>query len=106
MHSFGKYNSPIEIWLNVEQTNKNRLGNKEVIPTKIATIFANVEVIAETTLVTSSTPTHKISWIYDNYNQIIPHKHWIVYEGTRFDIDYVIDNNLRHEELQIFAMVK
>lgn len=99
----------VEFWHNVKHNERNRLGQYPIEPVLYQTVYAAIIPqtgsllsgrAADTTL---SRTTHKIKIRYRN--DITPDM-WIVYQGVRYDILYVLDPNLNHERLEIFCEVK
>lgn len=108
----GKYNRPIEIWEVKKGTVKNRLGEYAEVKEKVAEIFACVETRvgglltgrpADTVM---TTVTHKFSWDYNNFPEILPDKHFIKYQGHTFKVNYSLDDGFKNEELQVFVTEK
>lgn len=108
----GKYNKPIEIWEVKKNTVKNRLGEYAEVKEKVKGIFACVETRvgglltgrpADTVM---TTVTHKFSWDYNNFPEILPDKHFIKYKGHTFKVNYSLDDGFKNEELQVFVTEK
>lgn len=106
----GDYNRFVEIWQDVEsETETDELGNPKTIPQKMGETFARIEsrvgsllggraadtVVSKTTL--------KITWPYYNFPEVTAGKHYIKFEGRRFNVDYAPDEGFNHEELQVFC---
>ncbi len=91
----GKYNIPVEIW-----GIPKPVDGEEIKTDEIASRLKNLKNLllylqkiddragslltgrpADTIL---STTTHKITWPYYNFPNIIPRDNWIVYENKRF----------------------
>ena len=53
-----------------------------------------------------TTVTHKFTWDYNNFPEILPDKHIIGYQNHRFDVNYSIDDGFKNVELQVFATEK
>ena len=112
MNNRGKYNRLIDIYEVQKSGVKNRLGEEDEQTVKVASLFACIETRVgglltgrpADTVMTSV--THKISWDYNNFPEILPDKHIIKYGGHTFKVNYSIDDGFRHEELQVFATEK
>ena len=108
----GKYNKPIEIWEVKKGTVKNRLGEYAEVKEKVKGIFACVETRVGGVLTgrpadtVMTTVTHKFSWDYNNFPEILPDKHFIKYKGHTFKVNYSLDDGFKNEELQVFVTEK
>lgn len=105
----GKYNRLIEIWQDKDGEEIDELGNKIAVPEKIGETFAHFKSLLGTLLtgraadtVVSKT-TFKITWPYYNFPEVIPGIQYIKFEGKKFNIDYSLDDEFKHEELQVFC---
>ena len=108
----GKYNRLITIYERKKGETVNRLGEKVEDEIEVASVFACIETRvgglltgrpADTVL---TSVTHKISWDYNNFPEILPDKHIIGYQNHRFDVNYSIDDGFKNVELQVFATEK
>ena len=112
MTNRGKYNRLIEIYEIKKGDTVNRLGEKKEVEEKVAQLFACIETRVgglltgrpADTVMTSV--THKMSWDYNNFPEILPDKHIIKYQGHTFKVNYSIDNGFKNEELQVFVTEK
>lgn len=109
MSNRGKYRHWVEIWQDKDGDEEDELGNKITLPTKVGETFARIESRVGSLLsgraadtVVSKT-THKITWSYYNFPEVVAGVQYIMYEGKRFNIDYSLDEEFRHEELQVFC---
>ena len=102
-------NQRVEIWHSVRALTKDALGQYPIVDTKYTDTFAAIIPqtgslltgrAADTTL---SRTTHKIKLRYRN--DIKPDM-WVVADGVRYDILYILDPNLDHERLELFCEVK
>lgn len=106
------YNTPVDIYIDEESDQVDEAGDKITVPKKLATVFARVEdrtgglLTGRSANSILSTVTHKFSWHYYNFPEVIPRKHYLMFENKQYNIDYADDFELRHEELQVFATVK
>ena len=108
----GKYNRLIAIYERKQGDEVNRLGERIEDDILVAEIFACIETRVgglltgrpADTVMTSV--THKISWDYFNFPEILPDKHIIKYNGHEFKVNYSIDDGFRNEELQVFVTEK
>lgn len=98
----------IERWHNVKSTSENALGQHPLMPEKVSEIWAAVIPqtgsllhgrVADTTLART---THKIIMRYDI--SLMPDE-WFIYEGTKYNILYILDPYLNHERLEVFCEV-
>ena len=112
MINSGNYRHYIEI-LEKQETDKiDDNGYKITEYVSVAKIFANIEsriggLLAgrpADTVMTSV--THKVTYPYYNFPVIVPDKHIIKYDGHTFDVNYSIDENFEHQELQVFVTEK
>ena len=102
-------NKRVEIWHSVRSSAKDALGQYPIVDTKYIDTFAAIIPqtgslltgrAADTTL---SRTTHKIKLRYRN--DITPDM-WVMADGVRYDILYILDPNLDHERLELFCEVK
>ena len=108
----GKYNRLIDIYEVRKNGNKNRLGEEDEESVKVASIFACIETRVgglltgrpADTLMTSV--THKITWDYNNFPEILPDKHFIKYQNHKFNVNYSLNDGFNNEELQVFVTEK
>jgi len=108
----GKYNRLITIYERKKGENVNRLGEKIEDEIEVVSLFACIETRVgglltgrpADTVMTSV--THKISWDYNNFPEILPDKHFIRYDGHDFNVNYSINDGFRNEELQVFVTEK
>lgn len=108
----GKYNRLIEIYEMQKSEVENRLGEKEEKDVRVASFLACIETRVggllsgrpADTVMTSV--THKISWDYNNFPEILPDKHYIKYQNHIFDVNYSLDDGFSNKELQVFVTEK
>lgn len=108
----GKYNRLIEIWEMRKNGTKNRLGEEEEIEVLVASFLACIETRVggllsgrpADTVMTSV--THKITWDYNNFPEILPDKHTIKYKNHTFEVNYSLDDGFSNKELQVFVTEK
>ena len=112
MTNRGKYKHYIKIYEIKTGAEENRLGEKIETEVKVKSLFACVETRvgglltgrpADTVM---TTVTHKISWDYNNFPEILPDKHIIKYQNHTFDVNYSLDDGFKHEELRVFVTEK
>ncbi|MCD8025082.1 MAG: hypothetical protein LUE64_06060 [Candidatus Gastranaerophilales bacterium] len=112
MTNRGKYNRYITIYEIVQDGETNRLGEKIESEQVAAQLFASIETRvgglltgrpADTVM---TNVTHKISWDYKNFPEILPDKHIIRYENHEFKVNYSINDGFKNEELQVFVTEK
>lgn len=112
MTNRGKYNRRIVIYEMQKSDEVNRLGEKVEKEVPVASFMAGIETRVggllsgrpADTLMT--TVTHKFTWDYNNFPEILPDKHIIGYQNHRFDVNYSIDDGFKNVELQVFATEK
>lgn len=102
-------NKRVEIWHSVTSSTMDELGQYPVEDALYRTTYGAVIPqtgslltgrSAETTL---SRTTHKIKL---RYRDDITPDMWVVADGVRYDILYILDPNLDHERLELFCEVK
>lgn len=112
MTNKGKYKHYIDICEIRKGEVVNRLGEKKEVEEVVKSLFANIETRvgglltgrpADTVM---TTVTHKFSWDYNNFPEILPDKHIIKYQGHTFKVNYSLDDGFKHEELQVFVTEK
>lgn len=98
----------VEVWGEVASTTKNRLGQYPKEEKKLFEVWAAIipqtgSLLsgrqADTTLTRT---THKIVM---RYNKNITSANWFIYNGTRYDILYIMDPYLNGERLECFCEV-
>lgn len=102
-------NKKVEIWHTVASTTRNELGQKPVEDQLLDTVYAGI--IPQTgSLLTGRTAdtdlsrtTHKVIM---RYRDDLTPDMWIMAEGVRYDILYIMDPYLNHERLEIFCEVR
>lgn len=105
----GKLNRVIEIWQ--EQPSKtlfDELGTSKLVPVKIKSVYASM--VPQTgsllnnraggTLLSKS--THKIIIRHSAFPEL-SNKYFIIYKNHRFQIDYVLNPNMKNESLEVFC---
>lgn len=101
-------NKRVEIWHSVKSSTRDELGQYPVVDELYTTVWAGVVPqtgnllngrVADTTLART---THKIIMRYRN--DIKPDM-WVMFEGVRYNILYVLDPYSNHERLEVFAEV-
>ena len=102
-------NKRVAIWHSVKSLTKDALGQYPIVDTKYIDTYAAIIPqtgslltgrAADTTL---SRTTHKIKLRYRN--DITPDM-WVMADGVRYDILYILDPSLDHERLELFCEVK
>ena len=101
-------NKRVEIYHSVRSQTKDALGQYPIVDTLYTETYAAIIPqtgsllsgrAADTTL---SRTTHKIKLRYRG--DITPDM-WVVADGVRYDILYILDPNLDHERLELFCEV-
>lgn len=113
----GKYNRLITIYERKKGDEVNRLGENIEDEIEVASVFACIETRVgglltgrpADTVMTSV--THKISWDYNNFPEILPDKHFIKFTDNhskehKFKINYSLNEGFDDVELQVFATEK
>lgn len=101
-------NRKIELWHNGKATEKNELGQYDIVDTKLKDIWAGVipqtgSLLSGRSADTALTETtHKI---ITRYRTDIKPDMWFVYSGQRYNILYILDPYNNHERLEIFCKV-
>lgn len=104
--NIGKLSKRIEVWHSKPSGNANTLSADELVDEILFTKWAKLESrtgslltgrAAETML---SKTTHKFTV---RYTDAIHYDCWIIYQGRRFDIDYVNDPDFSKRYLEIFV---
>lgn len=104
----------LEIWEemapdNDDNSSKNRMGEALPEPKKVGEVYAKKEFrggglltgrMADSVLTET---TQKFTWPYYDYPNPIADKNWIVHEGKNYQILYTLDEDNKHEWLQVFT---
>ena len=102
-------NQKAEIWKNGVSAEKDELGQYPQEDQKVATVWAGVIPqtgslltgrIAETQLTRT---THKV---IVRYRKGVTPDMWLMINGQRFEILYILDPYMQHDRLEIFCEVK
>ncbi len=102
-------NKKVKFWHNVKSQTRDALGQFPMVDTLYDTVWAAVLpqtgslLSGRTADTTLSRTTHKI---ITRYRDDITPDMWVIAEGVRYDILYIMDPNLDHERLEIFCEVK
>lgn len=97
-----------ELWRTVTSDTKNRLGQYPKEDKKIMDFWCAI--LPQTGGLLNNRPaetlltrvTHKLVC---RYNEVIKSSDWILYNGNRYDIIYILDPYMNNERLEIFAEV-
>ena len=118
MNEINSLNRRVEIWGRVKAVETNEddetidvideLGQNDFTDTKLVTVWAGV--IPRTGSLLTARPadtilsktTHKIIIRYSAYKDLSI-KNWIIYQGHRFNIDYILNPYFKNEFLEIFC---
>lgn len=98
-----------DLWRMTEGPDRDGLGQRPALPEKVGTFWCAV--VPQTGSLLSGRPaetvvsstTHKI---YLRYRPGITPDMWMVVEGVRYDIQYVLDPYLTHTVLELFCEVR
>ena len=98
----------VEVWATVTSDTKNRLGQYPKEDKKLFDVWACI--IPQTGSLLNNRPadttltrtTHKIVM---RYNNKIKSSNWIIYDGVRYDILYILDPYANNERLEVFCEV-
>lgn len=98
----------VEVWGEVTSTTKNRLGQYPKEEKKLFEVWAAI--IPQTGSLLSgrqadTTLTRTTHKIVIRYNKNITSAQWFIYNGTRYDILYIMDPYLNGERLECFCEV-
>ncbi|MDD3570542.1 MAG: phage head closure protein [Lachnospiraceae bacterium] len=99
-------NRKMELWYHTKATDKNELGQYDVIETKLKDVWAGI--IPQTGKLVSGRSgdtelTETTYKIITRYMLEIKPDMWFVYGGQKYNILYVLDPNDNHERLEIFC---
>lgn len=104
-----KMRTRAELWKMKISTEKDELGQYPISPIRVCHLWAAVAPqtgsllsgrLADTQL---SKTTHKVTV---RFRRDITPDMWIVIDGQRYDILYILDPYLRHETLELFCEVR
>lgn len=104
-----RLNRRAEIWKNGVSSTKDALGQYPQEDQKVTSVWAGVvpqtgSMLSGRTAETQLTrTTHKVMI---RYRKDVTPDMWLVIDGQRYDILYILDPYLRHERLEIFCEVK
>ena len=102
----GKLNHRIAIWHNAPMGGQNELGADEMAEQELCTCWARLEprtgslLSGRTADTMLSKTTHKVTI---RYNSAVTYGCWIIYQGRRFDIDYISDPGFDKRYLELFV---
>ena len=102
----GKLNKRIAFWHNVPTGGQNELGADEMADKELCTCWARLEprtgslLSGRTADTILSKTTHKVTI---RYNSKITYGCWIIYQGRRFDIDYISDPDFDKRYMELFV---
>lgn len=110
MTNRGGYRVPIEIWEKYETENTNELGEKEQSERLVKRFMAKVETRVGS-LLSGNRPantivektTHKITYSFYNFKNLLPDRNFIKIFGRRFEIDYSLNDGFKNIEMQVFV---
>ena len=101
-------NKRVEIWHNVKSETTDRLGQYPIVEELYTKISAGIVPqtgnllngrVADTTLART---THKVIM---RYRKDITPDMWVMFEGVRYNILYILDPYSNHERLELFCEV-
>lgn len=104
-----RLNQKAEIWKNGVSAIKDALGQYPQEDQKVTVVWAGVtpqtgSLLSGRTADTQLTrTTHKV---LIRYREDVTADMWLVIGGQRYDILYILDPYLKHEQLEIFCEVK
>ena len=109
MNNSGKYKFKIEI-LEQQETDKiNDLGENFLEFRPIKTLFANIESRVGSLLngrpadTVMTSVTHKLTWRFKSFSEILPNKHRIRYNNRLFEVNYSVNIDSVEKELEVFV---
>lgn len=103
----GKLNKKIELWGNVETSEKNSINQNVWQEQKIKTMWAQIRpqtgsLLKRTAETELSRTTHKI---IIRYTAEIKPDMWFIYRGERYNIIYILNPYFNNSYLEIFCEV-
>ena len=107
----GKYRFPVIIKEKKKLDTTNALGERDVGYVDVKTVFANIEsrvggLLSGRPADTVMTKvTHKITYLYKSYPNIMPDKNIIIFGDKKFEVNYSLHEPL-DEEMQVFVTEK
>ncbi len=108
----GKRKHYISIWERKKTTTTNRLGETTEESALVKNLFAEIETRVGGLLsgrpanTVMTTVTHKFTWDFRSFPEILPDKHYIKYRGKEFEVNYSLNEGFKDEELQVFVTEK
>lgn len=98
----------VEIWYNGKSDKPNRLGQYEIKPTMLCTAYAGIQPKTGTLLRGRTGDTELLNTthvIYMRYRTDLTPDMWIMYNGQRYNIIYIMDSDYSHKRLEIYTEV-
>lgn len=110
MTNRGGYRVPIEIWEKYKKEEKNALGEYEMSERLVKSFMVRIETRVGS-LLSGNRPantivektTHKITYPFYNFPELLPDKNFIMLLGKRFEIDYTLNDGFKNIEMQAFV---
>ena len=110
MTNRGGYRVPIEIWEKYKKEKKNALGEYEMSERLVKGFMARIETRVGS-LLSGNRPantivektTHKITYPFYNFSNLLPDRNFIKIFGRRFEIDYSLNEGFKNLEMQVFV---
>lgn len=110
MTNRGGYRVPIEIWEKYKKEEKNALGEFEMSERLVKGFMARIETRIGS-LLSGNRPantivektTHKITYPFYNFKNLLPDRNFIKIFGRRFEIDYSLNEGFKNLEMQVFV---
>lgn len=109
MNNSGKYKYKIEILEQKETEEMNDLGEYVLEFKPIKTLFANIESRVGSLLngrpadTVMTSVTHKLTWRFKSFSEILPNKHRIQYNNRIFEVNYSLNIDSVEKELEVFV---
>ena len=98
----------VEIWQNKKSDKPNRLGQYEIKPTLYGTAWAGIQPKTYTLLRGRMGDTELLNTthlIYMRYRTDLTPDMWIMYNGQRYNITYIMDADYSHKRLELYCEV-
>lgn len=110
MTNRGGYRVPIEIWEKYKKEEKNALSEYEMSERLVKGFMARIETRVGS-LLSGNRPantivektTHKITYPFYNFKNLLPDRNFIKIFGRRFEIDYTLNDGFKNIEMQVFV---
>ena len=105
----GELKHYIEIWEKQETDETDELGEKIIDDVQVASMLAKKEFKGGGLLVgrpadsVLTKTTHKFTYVYNEFPNLVADKHYILHNGIKYDILYTLNEGETDEFLQVFV---